>query len=358
MHSRAAFVLAWLLSALPTLAQPVLDYLDIGDEPVPIWRPSTYDPAEPLPLIIALHAYTTDAAAIEDYLNFLEVIEDDRFLYCTPNGPVDSQGDRYWNATDACCDVDGADLDHSGFLRSLIDLIRTTYSVDDRSIHLAGYSNGGFMSYRMACDHADLVASIMTIGGMTFLDPAACNPSEPVHVLALHGTRDSVIRFDGGCFLGCYPSAMDSAGFWAGYNGCAPTSEVVGDPIDIDAAVDGDETIRHLYSSGCDDDATVELWALQGSLHRPTLWLASEGEDPSDNRLTQRAVDWFYAHRKPQVDVCIADSDGDGVLSLLDFLEFQNWFALGDPRADLDGDGDLTLLDFLDFQSAFAIGCP
>ena len=55
---------------------------------------------------------------------------------------------------------------------------------------------------------------------------------------------------------------------------------------------------------------------------------------------------------------CRADLDGDGQLTLFDFLAFQNAFALGDPLADFDGDGDLTLFDFLEFQNEFALGCP
>ena len=54
---------------------------------------------------------------------------------------------------------------------------------------------------------------------------------------------------------------------------------------------------------------------------------------------------------------CRADLDGDGVLTLFDFLQFQNLFASGDPAADFDGDGVLTLFDFLEFQNAFAEGC-
>jgi len=55
---------------------------------------------------------------------------------------------------------------------------------------------------------------------------------------------------------------------------------------------------------------------------------------------------------------CEADLDGDGVLTLFDFLEFQNLFDAGDPIADFDGDGSLTLFDFLAFQNAFDAGCP
>ncbi|GIW74610.1 MAG: hypothetical protein KatS3mg103_1132 [Phycisphaerales bacterium] len=55
---------------------------------------------------------------------------------------------------------------------------------------------------------------------------------------------------------------------------------------------------------------------------------------------------------------CPVDLDGDGQLTVFDFLEFQNLFASGDPRADFDGDGELTLFDFLEFQNQFSAGCP
>ena len=55
---------------------------------------------------------------------------------------------------------------------------------------------------------------------------------------------------------------------------------------------------------------------------------------------------------------CYADLDGDGDLTIFDFLEFQNLFDAGDLAADCDEDGSLTLFDFLCFQNAFDAGCP
>ena len=51
------------------------------------------------------------------------------------------------------------------------------------------------------------------------------------------------------------------------------------------------------------------------------------------------------------------DLDGDGVLTIFDFLTFQTAFGTGDMAADFDGDGQLTIFDFLAFQTAFAEGC-
>jgi hypothetical protein len=54
---------------------------------------------------------------------------------------------------------------------------------------------------------------------------------------------------------------------------------------------------------------------------------------------------------------CRADIDGDGVLTIFDFLGFQNLFDAGNLGADFDGDGVLTIFDFLAFQNEFDAGC-
>ncbi len=54
---------------------------------------------------------------------------------------------------------------------------------------------------------------------------------------------------------------------------------------------------------------------------------------------------------------CRVDLDGDGSLTIFDFLAYQNLFDDGDLLADFDGDGELTIFDFLAFQNEFDAGC-
>lgn len=54
---------------------------------------------------------------------------------------------------------------------------------------------------------------------------------------------------------------------------------------------------------------------------------------------------------------CYPDLDGDGSLSIDDFIAFQTLFAMGNDLADCDGSSFLTISDFICFQTAFAIGC-
>ncbi|MFI4882087.1 MAG: GC-type dockerin domain-anchored protein [Phycisphaerales bacterium JB064] len=68
-------------------------------------------------------------------------------------------------------------------------------------------------------------------------------------------------------------------------------------------------------------------------------------------------TDNFYITGDAGTGGCRADLDGDGSLTIFDFLQFQNLFDSGDLTADFDGDGSLTLFDFLAFQNEFDAGC-
>ncbi|MEO1007393.1 MAG: GC-type dockerin domain-anchored protein [Planctomycetota bacterium] len=79
-------------------------------------------------------------------------------------------------------------------------------------------------------------------------------------------------------------------------------------------------------------------------------------DNPNDS-VTEAGIDRFWI-LDDAGSSCPADIDGDGSLTIFDFLAFQTAFDAGDPIADFDGDGSLTIFDFLAFQTAFDAGCP
>ena len=151
---------------------------------------------------------------------------------------IDSDGNRFWNATDACCNFDRAAVDDVAYLTDVIAEIQAELAIDPKRIALVGHSNGGFMSYRMACEQADLVSAIVSLAGATFADPADCAPSEPVSVVQIHGTADDVILYEGGGpftdATGPYPGAETTAEIWATYDGCGETSSPLSAKVDVD----------------------------------------------------------------------------------------------------------------------------
>jgi hypothetical protein len=118
-------------------------------------------------------------------------------LLIVPEGKVDSDGNRYWNATDYCCDFYRSGVDDVKYITGLVEEAAKYFAVDMKRVYLMGHSNGGFMSHRIACDRSDLVAAIVNVAGATWYDAEKCGDPEPVSVLQVHGTWDTVIYYDG-----------------------------------------------------------------------------------------------------------------------------------------------------------------
>jgi len=254
-----------------------------------VHTPPGYDSARQYPLIVLLHGFGSNAATVESYFGIEPLSAQYGFLYVVPSGTPDIDGHQFWNATDACCDMFGAETDHSAALLELVHQVQAEYSVDPKRIYFVGHSNGGFMSYRMACDHADTVAAIVSLAGASWGDPAKCTPSQPVSVLQIHGTADNTIFYDGGEFSGRqHPAVHTTMELWARYNGCADTATVTASALDLDSGLPDAETSITQYS-GCPADGAVELWSIEGGGHGPTLSAS----------FTPSLIEFLLAHARP-----------------------------------------------------------
>ncbi len=260
----------------------------IAARPFDVFAPSSYESSTPMPLVVLLHGFGASGAIQEAYFRLQPQAESRGFLYVHPDGTVNQIGKQFWNATDACCGF-ATTVDDSAYLMALIHTVQSEYNVDPQRIYLVGHSNGGFMSYRMACDHADTIAAIVSLAGATFADTSKCNPSEPVSVAQVHGTADGTIAFDGGTILGArHPGATETAADWAANNGC--TGDAVDDAttVDLEASIAGDESTITRYE-GCPAGGAVELWTIPGAAHIPALSDTFAGD----------IVDFLFAHPKP-----------------------------------------------------------
>ena len=272
-----------------------------GDRPVTVQVPSNLDPATPAPLLIYLHGFGASGEELEAWLPLGAAAVSRGMVVAMPDGSGDAAGNRFWNATDACCDQFAAGTDDSAYLAGVIDEIQARLDIDPRRIYVAGHSNGAFMSYRMACDHADRVAAIVSIAGATWADPARCQPSEPVAILQIHGTADEQVRYEGGALTArgagakpvAYPGARRSIALWNGYDGCADQGQTSETRLDLEAAVRGPdgpaETTVETFDQGCRPGGHTELWSMDGASHVPTFTA-----DAPDH-----IVDFLLAHPKP-----------------------------------------------------------
>jgi polyhydroxybutyrate depolymerase len=266
------------LTATPDLAPPsdLLTYTfgDGGltaDRPYHFYVPPGYNKNVPAPLVILLHGYTASGDEQELYWKLKPVADAHTFLYAYPDGTVDFLGNRFWNATDGCCNIGHVDVDDVAYVNAIIDDVISKYNVDEKRIFVTGHSNGGFMSHRLACD-APRVAAIASLAGAVWDDATKCNPSGKVAVLEIHGDLDTVINYNGGAYAGLapYPSALKTVATWAQKNGCSGLLIDSGETLDLDSAVLGAETSIARYG-GCPAHGEVELWTMKGSGHVPLV---------------------------------------------------------------------------------------
>ncbi len=276
------------ISAATTPSAPAGD--PIGDRPYDVFVPTTYTASVPMPLVLLLHGIGTSSAQMEAIVQLQPLAEERGFLYVHPDGTQDSAGDPFWNATDGCCNAYDAPVDDSAYLASVIEQVEARYNVDPGRIYLVGVSNGGFMAHRMACDHADTIASIVSFAGATFLDSTRCTPSQPVSVLEVHGTADEIVPYDGGELIAGhpFPSAATTVADWAVHNGCGPDRAPTGVRLDVDATLPGDDTDVSRFD-GCPLGGVVELWTVVGGTHIT----------PFASAFAPSIVDFLFAHPKP-----------------------------------------------------------
>ncbi len=262
----------------------------VAQRPYQTYVPASYDAATEMPLVLGLHGFMSNSTDLQNYLQFEPLADQYGFLYALPDGTKNADGDEFWNATDACCGGDST-VDDSTYLRAVIDDMKAKYNVDPKRVYIVGFSNGGFMAYRMACDHADAIAAIISIGAATFDNPADCAPSEPVSILDVHGNADNTINIGGGTFMGTspYPAQDYTAYYWALYDGC-PGDGIdyvdTGD-YDMDPNLGGAETNVRVYGP-CAANTSVETWLVKGGAHAPTLLTST----------TDTFVKFLFAHPK------------------------------------------------------------
>ena len=250
--------------------------------------PSSYSKNSSVPLVVLLHGYGSTGAQQESYMKFESVAEKNKFILVYPDGTIDSSGRRFWNATDACCDFFSAVADDV-YLLSILKEMESNYSIDAKRIYFVGHSNGGFMSYRMACKNPDRIAAIASLAGASFFKATDCGAKNSVSVLQVHGTKDETILYEGGQILGnSYPSAFASASQWATVNQCTQNAVSRSTKLDLEGNIAGDETSIKAWTN-CQNSSEVELWTVENATHIPTL----------SSTFATKIWEFFAAHPKP-----------------------------------------------------------
>ena len=264
-----------------------------GERRAEVQFPGNYDPTVEHPLLVVLHGFGPFDGVIQAaFLGLDKMVDAKDLVMLLPKGTENEDGNRFWNGTSFCCDPDNA-IDDVGYLSGLIEEAKQTYNIDEKRVYLLGHSNGGFMSFRMACEASEIITAIVSLAGSTFADADDCQPAtQPVSVLAVHGTADTTILYDG--VPDGYPSAVDTVESFASAAGCDTGASTSLGNINLVGAVEGDETEQVAYTSGCQGGVDAALWTIQDGVHIPGFYPPGSDE-PAFADLT---TDWLLQHTR------------------------------------------------------------
>lgn len=186
-----------------------------------------------VPLVVLLHGYLSNPEQIRDKINANPVLEQKGWIGVYPKGegtPFNS-----WNGA-GCCP--GAVSDDISFIKAVVDKLVDNMCVDRDNVFVAGFSNGAFMTHRLACS-----AGLNSLGtpyfkgytthsglvGLSF----SCRPQWKVPILSFHAVDDDVVGFNGTSpSIYAEPNQVwntffQTAGLWEGLNQCDPQGGVV-----------------------------------------------------------------------------------------------------------------------------------
>jgi polyhydroxybutyrate depolymerase len=243
--------------------------------------PPGYTAEAALPVVFVFHGFTETASLIELISGMTPVAEARDYIVVYAEGLFTS-----WNAG-ACCGSSGTlGVDDVGFVAAMLAEIESTYCVDSSRIFASGFSNGGMLSHRLACEMSDTFAAIGAVSGTIAV--ADCTPSRPIPVSNFHGTADLIVPYNGGFSGGA--SVPDTINGWITRNGCTTTV----------TTFDQGDALCETHGE-CDAGADVMLCTLEGGGHQ---WPGGSSSGPNgiinmDISASSALLDFFDQHPMP-----------------------------------------------------------
>ena len=223
-----------------------------------VYIPELYDGTTTVPLVLNFHGYGSNAAQQMFYGDFRDIADTEGFLLVHPEGTT-FIGDQFWNVGFPGL---SSTIDDVGFTEALIDELATLYAIDLDRVYATGMSNGGFMSFLLACQLSEKIAAVASVtGSMTQDTFDDCNAQHPTPVLQIHGTDDGVVLYNGNNLS--IPIA-DVISYWVDYNNCETTPTTTTLP-DVDVS-DGSTVEHSVYEDG-DNGITTEHMKVIGGGH-------------------------------------------------------------------------------------------
>ena len=288
-----------VLLAAAMVARASEESIDVGGakRTYVLHLPDGRDPGAPAPLVVVFHGGGGNAQNAARMSGMDAKADREGFIAVYPNGTGGPLA-RFltWNTWRCCGPALEKNVDDVAFVRAMVEKIAHEHAIDRKRIYAAGLSNGGMMTYRVACEAADVFAAAAPVAGA--LDTDDCKPSAPVSLIVFHGTADGHVLFAGGTPRAAFDRHTrvdNSVAFaietWTKRDGCEREPE----------RSKRGHVVHDTYR--CPAGVAVELYAIEGQGH---AWPGGEkglrfgNVDSPTNEISATDLMWafFAAHPK------------------------------------------------------------
>jgi polyhydroxybutyrate depolymerase len=254
--------------------------------------PPQYDGKKPMAVVLAFHPLSGNGRTMEWISELDRVADQNGFVVVYPDGYKSSWADgsgRY--------DADRDGINDVSFVSALITQLTNRLAIDSTRIYATGFSNGGYLAQRLACELPEKLAAVATVGAALAENVyGKCTPAIPVPMLMIAGTSDASVPWAGKERLATVPATVAK---WVAVNGCATKLPVSYVPL---PSKDGLPVRREAYA-GCQNDGEVLLYAVEGGSNKwyggnDLLQFSLPGSAGKDLDASSVILDFFKNHKR------------------------------------------------------------
>lgn len=310
-------ILIFSFQALPLKAQQNINEKVVIGKKTRRWivhLPTNYDSNVQYPLYINMHGFTSNGSQQSTYSGFNAIADERGAIVVYPDGV-----DKRWNSG-VTFGVE-SDIDDVGFLMMLVDRMELLYNADPTRVYSIGYSAGGFMSYRLACERANRIAAIgPVVGSVNNSLLETCVPVRAFPIIAFNGTADALTSFGG--IAGQFPSIRAVMEFWREKNGC----DVEPDSTDVPNIVTNDLcTATKIEFKNCSDGVQQILYRINNGGHTwPGSSLPGVGSTNQDISANEEIWNFCSQYVVPEIYRCESPKNLEATISTANTYSF-NW---------------------------------
>lgn len=230
--------------------------------------PPQYDKSKPIPAVLLFHGGGGHPAAVRYETGMDSVADREGFIAIYPAGINNKLllRDRLllWNDGRPHKDGSYSKVDDVGFVNAVLDDASRLFSIDQRRVYAAGFSNGAQFTYRLANQLSNRIAAIAAVAGQRAVDELFSSPARPISIMQFSGLKDTVGPYYGGSptfgeaeFKTNLKSITETIPSWVKFNGCPQ------EPSSVKRIGNAVET---RYGPG-KDNTEVILWTLEDGGH-------------------------------------------------------------------------------------------